>query len=65
MIVKDRQHEVRADVIRQLDKLENEAMPDARISSSFVSLGEVKYLVPEMASVTLENVGQACVVIHH
>ncbi|RUS19167.1 Endonuclease/exonuclease/phosphatase [Endogone sp. FLAS-F59071] len=58
VIVKDKQHEVRADVIRQLDKLENEAMPDARISSSSVSLGEVKYLVPEMASVVLENVGQ-------
>ncbi|RUP11735.1 LOW QUALITY PROTEIN: Endonuclease/exonuclease/phosphatase [Jimgerdemannia flammicorona] len=58
-MLKDKQHEVRADVIRQLDKLENESMPDARISSSFINLGNVKYLVPQMTSIVLENVGQA------
>jgi phosphatidylinositol-bisphosphatase len=50
--------EVYSSMIRELDKFENEIMPDARISETGLDFGEVRYGNPKERSLVLENIGQ-------
>jgi phosphatidylinositol-bisphosphatase len=50
--------EVYSSMIRELDKFENEIMPDARISETGLDFGEVRYGNPKERSLVIENIGQ-------
>ncbi|KAI9290691.1 DNase I-like protein [Neoconidiobolus thromboides FSU 785] len=54
----DKFQEVHGNLIRELDKFENQIMPDASISCSQLNFGEVKYLCSKELSMTIENTGQ-------
>jgi phosphatidylinositol-bisphosphatase len=45
-------------MLKQLDTMENEQMPDAVISANTVNFGNVGYLVPQTRTLTLENTGR-------
>ncbi|KAF9397951.1 hypothetical protein BGX21_008329 [Mortierella sp. AD011] len=57
-LMHEKQAEVHQAIVRDLDKYENECMPDATLSSSNVVFDEVRYLEPKKASVTIKNTGQ-------
>ncbi|KAF9351436.1 hypothetical protein BGX26_010562 [Mortierella sp. AD094] len=57
-LMHEKQAEVHQAIVRDLDKYENECMPDATLSSSNVVFEEVRYLEPKKASVTIKNTGQ-------
>lgn len=48
------------DIIRELDKMENDLQPDTKLSATVCSYPNVIYDVPRVASVVLENIGQVC-----
>lgn len=50
--------ETHAQIIRELDKFENEIQPDATISMTSLDFGSVKYLVPQTRTITMENTGK-------
>jgi phosphatidylinositol-bisphosphatase len=54
----EQQVKVHSAILRELDKYENECMPDAKVSPLFFDFGEIAYLVPKVLSLTIENVGQ-------
>ncbi|KAF9191341.1 hypothetical protein BGZ50_009459 [Haplosporangium sp. Z 11] len=56
-ILHDKQMEVHQAIVRELDRYENECLPDATISSSNVDFGEVRYLEPKKTSITIKNTG--------
>ncbi|CAG8454959.1 3089_t:CDS:10 [Ambispora leptoticha] len=46
-------------IVRELDRFENDNMPDAKVSCSVFDYGEIKYLGdPQTKTVTVENTGQ-------
>ncbi|ORZ23834.1 Endonuclease/exonuclease/phosphatase [Lobosporangium transversale] len=57
-LLHDKQAEVHQSIVRELDKYENECMPDATISSSNVVFEEVRYLEPKKSVITIKNTGQ-------
>ncbi|KAG0302421.1 hypothetical protein BGZ98_007510 [Dissophora globulifera] len=57
-LMHDKQVDVHQTIVRELDRYENECMPDATISSSNVDFGEVHYLEPKEASIKIKNTGQ-------
>ncbi|KAI1316951.1 hypothetical protein EDD11_009195 [Mortierella claussenii] len=57
-LLHDKQAEVHQAIVRELDKYENECMPDATISSSNVVYEEIRYLEPKKTSITIKNTGQ-------
>ena len=44
--------------MRELDRLENDSIPDLAVDSNLVEFGKVTYLKPEVRSFTVENQGQ-------
>jgi len=50
--------EIQMEMVRELDKFENECMPDASLSENHLDFGHVKYLLPATKGVVLENTGQ-------
>ncbi|KAI8596049.1 Endonuclease/exonuclease/phosphatase [Dissophora ornata] len=56
-LLHDKQAEVHQAIVRDLDKYENECMPDATISSSNVIFDEVRYLEPKKTTITIKNTG--------
>ncbi|KAI0240548.1 hypothetical protein L0F63_007435 [Massospora cicadina] len=56
-ILADRYSEVYASMIRELDKFENQSMPDAAISASQLDFGTVQYLQSKELSIYIENTG--------
>ncbi|CAG8439804.1 7372_t:CDS:10 [Ambispora gerdemannii] len=53
-----KQNEVYISIVRELDKFENDNLPDANVSCSVFDYGEIKYLgAPQTKSVTIENTG--------
>ncbi|KAF9109704.1 hypothetical protein BGX27_007295 [Mortierella sp. AM989] len=57
-LIHEKQAEVHQAIIRELDKYENECMPDATLSTSGVVFDEVRYLEPKKTSITIKNTGQ-------
>ncbi|KAG0354023.1 hypothetical protein BG005_006792 [Podila minutissima] len=57
-ILRDKQAEVHQALVRELDKYENECMPDATISTSNIVFDDVRYLEPKKTSITIENTGR-------
>ncbi|KAG0199274.1 hypothetical protein BGX28_007433 [Mortierella sp. GBA30] len=56
-LLHDKQLEVHQAIVRELDRYENECLPDATLSTSNVIFDEVRYLEPKKASLTLKNTG--------
>ena len=56
-IRKDKQSEIHQTILRDLDKFENESMPDAKIDCNHFVFPRVEYLKPQTKIVTLENTG--------
>jgi hypothetical protein len=44
-------------VLRELDRLENEARPTLEISNDHLSFDKIAYLEPQTRSITLKNTG--------
>ncbi|KAF9352760.1 hypothetical protein BGX34_011996 [Mortierella sp. NVP85] len=57
-LLHDKQAEVHQAIVRELDRYENECMPDATISSFNVVFDEVRYLEPKKNHVIIKNTGQ-------
>ncbi|KAJ9068326.1 hypothetical protein DSO57_1029940 [Entomophthora muscae] len=57
-ILDSRYSEVYSAMIRELDKFENQSMPDAAISASQLNFGTVQYLQSKELSISIENTGQ-------
>lgn len=49
------------EIVKKLDKLENECMPDATVSSNNVTFNNVRYMVPSEQTIELENTGKVVV----
>ena len=62
IIVKERKALIYHTVVRELDQLENESMPDASLSSSTFVFDEVYFKVPVTQTLIVHNTGQ--VMIH-
>ncbi|KAF9281496.1 hypothetical protein BGZ68_006616 [Mortierella alpina] len=56
-LLKDKQLEVHQAIVRELDRYENECLPDATLSTSNIVFDEVRYLEPKKTSLTLKNTG--------
>ncbi|KAI9596347.1 Endonuclease/exonuclease/phosphatase, partial [Syncephalis fuscata] len=50
--------DVHGSIIRELDKYENECMPDVSVSRLQIDFGEIKYEQPVTETIVIENVGQ-------
>ncbi|KAF9406552.1 hypothetical protein BGZ94_003065, partial [Podila epigama] len=57
-VLRDKQAEVHQAIVRDLDKYENECMPDATISTSNIVFDDVRYLEPKKTSITIKNTGR-------
>ncbi|KAF9567892.1 hypothetical protein EC968_003128 [Mortierella alpina] len=56
-LLHDKQLEVHQAIVRELDRYENECLPDATLSTSNIVFDEVRYLEPKKTSLTLTNTG--------
>eukprot|EP00026_Physarum_polycephalum_P002205 Phypoly_transcript_02210.p1 GENE.Phypoly_transcript_02210~~Phypoly_transcript_02210.p1 ORF type:complete len:894 (+),score=189.75 Phypoly_transcript_02210:175-2856(+) len=57
-IVPEKRSRLYQELVKELDKKENECMPDAVLSSNNVVFSDVRYLVPSSQSIVIENTGQ-------
>jgi len=57
IIVPERFNEIHSMVLRELDRLENEARPVLELSDDQVHFGKIAYLEPRTRSVTIKNKG--------
>eukprot|EP00128_Syssomonas_multiformis_P012082 Colp12_sorted_trinity150504_noHs@19516 len=55
------EREIHQSIVRELDKMENECMPDAKVSANMLSFKDVKFLVPMTKEIMIENIGQVVV----
>ena len=56
-IVPDRYAQSHANVLRELDRLENDARPIVHVSSDELDFGDIYFLEPVTRSIILENTG--------
>jgi hypothetical protein len=56
-IVPERFEAIHAGVLRELDKLENDARPIVSVSSEQLQFDTISFLEPTTRSLTLENIG--------
>ena len=56
-IIPSRFQEVQATVLRELDRLENNARPNVSLSSEEIHFDEINFLEPITRSVILQNTG--------
>ena len=54
-IIRDRYQDVHTSVLRELDRLENDARPTVSISTEELQFGRIYFLEPVTRSLTLEN----------
>ncbi|KAG0244691.1 Endonuclease/exonuclease/phosphatase [Mortierella sp. GBAus27b] len=57
-LLHDKQAEVHQAIVRELDRYENECMPDAIISTFNVIFEDVRYLEPRKQYIVIKNTGQ-------
>lgn len=57
-VVKEARQTVLHELLQELDRKENDTIPDASISTSDISFGEVRFGVPVTRTFTLENTGK-------
>ncbi|KAF9928423.1 hypothetical protein FBU30_002381 [Linnemannia zychae] len=57
-LLKDKQAEVHQAIVKELDRYENECMPDATISSSSIVFDNVRYLEPKKTTIAIKNTKQ-------
>eukprot|EP00158_Paraphelidium_tribonemae_P005747 Partr_v1_DN27507_c0_g1_i1_m30757 putative Synaptojanin len=50
-------NEVNKDILRNLDRMENDAMPDCKLNINSLNFGDIRYLEPVHRDIVLENVG--------
>ena len=57
-IIKQTYEDVHQQIIRNLDRFENDCIPDAVLSQNTMDFGNVKYMQAKSISIAVENVGQ-------
>ena len=57
-IIRERFQSIHSAVLRELDKLENEARPVVSVSSEQLQFDTISFLEPSTRSLTLENTGR-------
>eukprot|EP00727_Mastigamoeba_balamuthi_P004490 m51a1_g14039 hypothetical protein (712) ;mRNA; f:1170592-1174281 len=57
-IIPDARSRVYQELLKKLDTMENECMPDIQLSENSITYGNVHYMVPQTRVVTLRNSGQ-------
>jgi phosphatidylinositol-bisphosphatase len=60
-IIPEKRNAVYQDIVKKLDKMENECIPDAAISSNNVFFPNVKYLIPSEQTIQVQNTGKVVV----
>lgn len=57
-IIPENRSKVYQELLKQLDIMENECMPDATISNNHIRVESVYYMIPSTHQMTIENTGQ-------
>jgi len=57
----EKRNKVYQEIVKRLDQMENECMPDATLSTNNVSFGTVRYMVPSEQTIELANTGKVVV----
>ncbi|KAJ3447245.1 type ii inositol 145-trisphosphate 5-phosphatase [Anaeramoeba flamelloides] len=57
----ERQYQFRNEIIKELDKTENESLPDASVSTNLLNFDSVQYNVPQNQTIILKNEGRGIV----
>ncbi|KAF2070555.1 hypothetical protein CYY_008130 [Polysphondylium violaceum] len=58
IVIPEAKSRVYQDIVKELDKKENDSMPDASISSNMVDFEEIKFMTPVTRQIVIENIGQ-------
>jgi len=58
IVIPEAKSRVYQDIVKELDKKENDSMPDASISSNMVDFEEIKFMTPVTRQIIIENIGQ-------
>eukprot|EP01130_Rhizamoeba_saxonica_P009304 TRINITY_DN3776_c0_g1_i1.p1 TRINITY_DN3776_c0_g1~~TRINITY_DN3776_c0_g1_i1.p1 ORF type:complete len:514 (-),score=125.63 TRINITY_DN3776_c0_g1_i1:42-1454(-) len=57
-ILEDQRMNVYQEIVKEIDRLENDIKPDAELSRTECDFGEVRYRVPVRQTLTIENTGK-------
>ncbi|KAL1922020.1 uncharacterized protein VTP21DRAFT_10662 [Calcarisporiella thermophila] len=57
-VLPEERHKAQAALLRELDRFENECIPDASVEPLMLDFSDVRYLVSESRTITLSNRGQ-------
>ncbi|EGG16677.1 RhoGAP domain-containing protein [Cavenderia fasciculata] len=57
-VIPEVKNRIYQEIVKELDKKENDSMPDATISTNLIDFESVKFMVPVTRTIVLENVGQ-------
>ncbi|EFA77723.1 RhoGAP domain-containing protein [Heterostelium album PN500] len=58
VVIPDAKSRIYQEIVKELDKKENDSMPDATINTNQVDFESVRFMVPVTRQLVLENVGQ-------
>ena len=56
-VILQKRHEVYRNLIRKIDKFENESIPDVRVSEKEIVFGDIEYDTPVSRTIIIKNIG--------
>jgi hypothetical protein len=57
IIIENKLDEVYQSILRENDRVKNNALPDAKVDANSVDFGDARFMLPITRQVTIENVG--------
>ncbi|KAK5576317.1 hypothetical protein RB653_007458 [Dictyostelium firmibasis] len=58
VVIPDSKNRIYQEIVKELDKKENDSMPDANISTNMVDFETIKFMQPTSRQLVFENIGQ-------
>ncbi|EGC34737.1 inositol 5-phosphatase 4 [Dictyostelium purpureum] len=58
MVIPEVKNRIYQEIVKELDKKENDSMPDANISTNMVDFETIKFMTPVTKQLVFENIGQ-------
>ncbi|GAM21673.1 hypothetical protein SAMD00019534_048480 [Acytostelium subglobosum LB1] len=58
VVIPEARARIYQEIVKELDKKENDAMPDANINTNSIDFGTVRFMVPVTRQIVIENIGQ-------
>ncbi|MDP2438746.1 MAG: endonuclease/exonuclease/phosphatase family protein [archaeon] len=56
-VIVQKRRSVYNELVRKIDKIENDSIPDVRVSEKEISFGEVEYMLPSTRAISITNIG--------